>query len=273
MPENFAKHPQKFIKYGAITSTAMMSALGMYADWSDDEAEEVMKALPHYYDNNGSVILLPWKDSNGRPQLIDASVFIPYSPHMNMLKGVFAEAEKGSATGAAQEMLNWTGVLGSPVFALGSAIKSGVDPFTKRPIVPPGSSSQEALVAVMRYTWTFVMPPFMTERGGVGHTLDNLGIDTGLLSTGKVLNRLGEDRESTGQASMRFFGFNAIPQDPNLARSNLGASHHFQMRELTTRRNKIMKDFNLSAPAKAKKLRELNERIKTLNKRFQERIN
>ena len=275
MPENLAKHPQKFIKYQVATSVAAMSMLGLYNDWDEDEAEDVLKKLPEYYDNNSSIMVLPFKDDNGRPQFIDMSIFFPYAPHMNMLKGVAANLEEGKVSGAADELRKWSGLLGAPAFSLGTAIVTNKDPFTGRDISPEGASAKEKLAAIGTYAYSFVMPPVLTERGGIGHMLDNAGIDAGPLSTGRIVNKLGEDKETLGQASMRLFGINAVPADPHLATINTRASRDFELRKLNARKNRIRKEpeANLSAEDKASQLRDINTRIKLVRERFSEKLN
>ena len=269
VPVNMVKHPQKFIKYGVLTSTAMLSALGTYSDWEEDEAEQVVRALPEYYRNSSAILVLPFKDANGRPQVTDLSVFLPQAPHLNVLKSLYNSG--GSIGKMSDALLSWSGVGSAPLLTLSRAIIDQENPFTGRPLSPPGSSFVQQLEGIGTYIASFVLPPLYTETGAVGHLLDNAGIDAPFISSGREFDRLGGDYETASQAALRVIGLNVKGVDPVLARSNLGAAFRRDMRDLTSQRRRIARSQN-NLDEKPAKIKALNDRIRALRLKFSESV-
>lgn len=279
MPENFVKHPQKYAKYMALTSTALMSALtAMFdSDWDEEEVEEVVSTLSDYYNNSTAIFVYPWKDQQGRIQITDLTPFIPWSQHTSMLKGLYNVFEKSSngfdmVTGAASEAADWSGMMGTPLVSLILTTQGNIDPFTGRAAIPENLSGNEKLQAWAKYLYNLAMPPLYTENGGLGHLFDNAGWDVGPISSGRVLNSDGTDRESTGQAAARVLGLNILPQDPNTNRRNLQYQHSAEIRDLRARIGQISRDRNMDSVSRASKIREVQERIKLTNERYRERL-
>lgn len=280
MPENMVKHPQKFAKYLAITSAAVQSALaGLSDDWEDEEFEDVRKTLADYYQTSGNVFVYPHKDDNGNPMITDLTPMLPWGAHLNLLKGIKSsmshpDAIRG-AFGVGNELLEWSGFLSTPVLGTAARIQLGIDPFTGREITTPGMSGRDAMEAWARNLWTLAAPPILTEQGALGHVLDNYGVSVPMISTGRQLNRLGEDRETGWQAASRFTGFNTVPQPQALNKSNTVINRDYQLRELDTERRRILRDPNLkrNPQERARKLRQIAETRKHVLKKFEERLN
>lgn len=279
MPENLAKHPQKFAKYMAVTSSTLMSALyAMFdTDWDEEEAEEVMNTLSDYYKESTAVFMYPWKDAQGRLQITDLTPFIPWSQHTGMLKGMYNVFERNNnafdmVSGAASEAADWSGMMGTPLVSLILTSQGNIDPFTGREAIPSNLSGNEKMQEWAKYLFNLAMPPMYTEHGALGHLLDNAGLDVGPISSGRVLNSMGEDRESVTQAALRVAGVNVLPQNLNQNKRSLSLQHSAEIRDLRSRIGTISRDRNLDSISRAAKIREVQERIKLSNERYRERL-
>ena len=281
VPENFVKHPAKSLTYGYMTS---MAASALYAtvfglDFDEEEATEAMNRIADYNRHNPALMVIPTKDANGNLQYTDLAPILPHAQHQRMLnevyEGLVTNPDKWRGAGdAISAIAGWSGFLGAPILNTIITGVSGVDPFTGREITPTGTSGKESLEAWSRHMIGQLMPPWMSERGVVGHALDNYDIETPMLfSTGRELNSMGNDRETGGQVVARGFGLNVTSVDQPLNMRNMVASRDAELRELNIRFRSIVTNRNMTDPQeKATKLREVNERKKLIHQKFKDKL-
>ena len=273
--ESFARRPQKFIKYMALPYV-MAQAFMANQDLDDDDYEEIMRMLPKWQKEKSSIYLLPWKDSNGNFQTIDFGYYLPWAPFQNlslMAANTFDMQNPLLSTGnVALNLGTDLGFLGGPLPQMISAAITNKDPFSGREIVRTAGTTLDKQNDFMRYMVDMWTPTFLTSKGVLGRTLDNLGVEPSVFNTGQQLNALGKDKETFAQSSLRGLGVSVRPVDPQLELRNKVKAYQYEKRKLETARRQIFKDRNLSPESRASKVREMNEQIKLLNQKHREEL-
>lgn len=163
----------------------------------DDDYEELIKMLPEWMQGKGHLLPLPFKDSIGRWQFMDASYFMPWTPFTDIAKSL----TEGDLVGAAQS----TSLLGGPTLSMIMAVTTGEDPFTKRKIVPETDATPaEKLTGWLSYLWRLNMPSMITDQGAAGKIWDAIQ---------ETPNRHGDPKVTMFQALARIPGVNIYPVD------------------------------------------------------------
>jgi len=254
----------------------MAQAFMANQDLDDDDYEEIMRMLPKWQKEKSSIYLLPWKDSNGNFQTIDFGYYLPWAPFQNlslMAANTFDMQNPLLSTGNVVLNLGTDlGFLGGPLPQMISAAITNKDPFSGREIVRTVGTTLDKQNDFMRYMVDMWTPTFLTSKGVLGRTLDNLGIEPSVFNTGQQLNALGKDKETFTQSSLRGLGISVRPVDPQLELRNKVKAYQYEKRKLETARRQIFKDRNLSPESRAAKVREMNEQIKLLNQKHREEL-
>ena len=269
--ESLAKRPQKFIKYAAFPAVMGMLAQGMN-DWDDKDIERLQASLPQWTRDKSSVFLMPFKDSQGRPQFADYSYALPWSPFVDAAMKINNHFEANSIAGAVnstlalgQDIGDDFGFLGGPTSTMITAWKSNKDSFTGRPIINEGDNPGKKMGDLLKWTWNMAAPSFITSHGFLGKTIDNLGIDFPGISE-EPLDQFGQQKETAGQIAANLTGFGARGFDPrNSVQSNL-KGYARRLIEIDKSKSKFLKDKNvrLNPQERASGLREFNTRRKLI---------
>lgn len=273
--ESFARRPQKFIKYAALPYV-FAQAFMLNQDMDDEDYDEIMRLMPKWQKEKSSIYLLPWKDANGNFQTIDFGYYLPWAPFHNLglMAGSTFDVNNPimSSLNVVGNLGTDLGFLGGPIPQMTSALITNKDPFTGQEIVRTAGTTLDKQNDFMRYMVDMWTPTFLTSKGVLGRTLDNLGVEPTVFNTGRQLNSLGKDKETWVQSSLRAVGVSSRPLDPQVEMRNKIKAYQFEKRKIETARRQIFKDRNLSPESKASKIRELNEQIKLLNQKHREEI-
>ena len=222
------KHPVRFAPYAAVPYLLLELIKNAY-DVDDDDIEKLRQAAPSWMRERGSMLLLPYKDSLGRWQMIDMGYLVPW--------GAFGDLAAAAREGkGAKEALNML-VFGGPVTDVAAAIETNVDPFTGREIVNPADPPQAKLEAMMLYAWNLAMPGFLTQNGAINQYRKALRGD---------VNTRGEPGATPAQAAMRLFGINLYPVDPEASRAANIRQMEFEQSEMEARASELLRNRNLS---------------------------
>lgn len=236
MVETFLKHPGRLLPYYLIPY--LLAA--MIADDYEVETEDVLqlrKSLPMWLQEKGHAMFLPWKDKYGRWQALDISYYLPWGMYEELIKEV-SRGEYGKA-------FQTTGMFGGPLPDLIAAVKTGIDPFTKRPIFREGDPGNRQLASTMNYLWRMSMPTWLTDIGFAGHMLKTY--------SGHV-NRFGDPAGTEVQSMLRLVGMNLYPIEPTKSRKMNIARMGWEIRKTGIALGAQMKNRNLS-PEKRKKIK------------------
>ena len=273
--DSFARRPQKFIKYMAMPYM-MAQAFMLTQDLDDEDYDEIMRMMPSWQKEKSSIFLLPFKDNNGNFQTIDFGYYLPWAPFQNMglmAANTFDVSNPLISSGnTALKLGTDLGFLGGPLPQMINAVLTNKDPFSGREIVRTVGTAGDKQNDFMRYMVDMWTPTFLTSKGVLGRTLDNLGVEPSVFNTGQRLNALGKDKETFTQSSLRGLGISVRPFDPQLELRNKVKTYQYEKRKIETARRQIFKDRNLSPESRASKVREMNEQIKLLNQKHREEL-
>jgi hypothetical protein len=229
------KHPMRFAPYVAVPYILQEIVKSSF-DVDDDDVEKLRKAFPNWIEERGHMLLMPFKDEDGRWQVVNLGYILPW--------GAFTNAYKTAKAGKPLEALRDIGLLSGPIPDVIAAIKTNIDPFTKREIVNPADPPAEQLQQLLTYVWNLAMPSFMgigqdqRQGGALSRMKDAL--------SGKVNPRTGDPRDTPTQAAMRFFGVNVYPVEPEKTRAANLRGMKFELDEIRSRMREQLRDRNLT---------------------------
>ena len=145
-----------------------------------------------------NVIPLPALDDQGRWQIWDASYVMPWG----MMSEFSSELWDGEFTNAMKTL----GLMGGPLPDMLAVLKTGVDPFTQRPITDDTKTWGEQAADYFMYVVNMSTPSmFNWEHGVIKRNWDAW--------SGALDPKTGELKYTKFQASMRAFGMNIYPTD------------------------------------------------------------
>jgi hypothetical protein len=221
-------HPGRFLPY-VLTFKALGMLVAAQNDVDDDDLDKLKKALPEWLQEKGHAYILPVKDAFGRWQAIDLGYFVPWTMYTELL----GEAGRGDIGGAMRSL----GVLGSPVADLITAVKTGIDPFTRKPIVDKFGTPAEQMGDIFNYLWRMNMPTFITDIGATGKLIEAISGD---------VDKQGNPKTTVGQALARFAGVNLYGIDPENERAKNIRHRRYEMIEAKAAWRKAVRDPNAS---------------------------
>ncbi|MEW5709852.1 MAG: DEAD/DEAH box helicase family protein [Pseudomonadota bacterium] len=232
-------HPQRFLPWVGLYYALAYAALAAFDDDDDDFLEraqeaakalvpgrlkkalgiestlldKLKKALPDWLQERGHVAVLPFRDDQGRLQVVDLGYFFPWT--------LWTEALGQAFGGEFGKLPQTVGLFGGPITDLVTAVKTGLDPFTDRPIIEPGDPPARQAVALVNYLYDMMMPPIVSSRGFVS--------PSGLVDKqygGKLIQALtgttdkyGQPRATLEQAILGTVGVNLYALEPEKTRA------------------------------------------------------
>ena len=242
--------PHRMFPYVAL-GYALTAWLAWDQDVDEEDVKKLKKALPEWLQERGSAYVLPYRDQNGRWQAVDFGYFFPWS--------MFTEGARELARGDFGDFVKTTGVFGGPLPDVIAAIKTGKDPFTRKPIFNEHDPAQKQVMDLMTYVWRLGAPTWTTDMGFIGKMKQ--AID------GEV-DKYGDVRLNKMQAALRLFGVNVYPIEPNISRMENLRRMRWELEEIKRRGTIRMRDRNLTS----KQRKELREQYLELISEQQERI-
>lgn len=214
-------------------------------DIDDDDLERLKKTLPKWAQETGSVYLLPFKDSAGRWHYWNAGYVLPW--------GQFQDAAHKAYAGKPLEAAKGMGMFGAPLVSLMTAVQTGIDPFTQRPIYnkadPPGRQWRD----ISLYLWSMSMPPWVGSTG-FAKKLHDAALDV-------PIDKQGNPSVTMTQAVAGIFGISLYGLDPDVNRQKNLAQMKYEIDEIKRRRGSIAKDARLKPADKKAYLDEINAHI------------
>ncbi|MCP5230922.1 MAG: hypothetical protein H6948_02310 [Zoogloeaceae bacterium] len=275
LAEAALKRPLVYAKYAALGWVLKEAALAML-DLDDGDDEKLAKALPEWLRERGGGVLMPAKDENNRFQFVDIGYFLPWSYWTELgrklvnLPKDFSN-DKVSTVG---DLVTFNGLFGGPMTSTIAALTTGVDPFTKREIVPEQATLAEKFGAAFTYTYNMMMPSWLvgfpmlgadmlhdqsTYRGALGHLYEAL--------TGTT-DRRGEPRSTTWQAIARFGGVNIYGVEPQKSRSMNIRHMRYEIQQTKAMRTHIKKDRSIAFERRKKLERDYTAKIRRMTERL-----
>lgn len=215
--EVVALHPERLIPWVALFY-GLQYGIAAALDVDSDDIEKLKKALPEWLQERGHVIMVPYKDDAGRWQFIDLGYFMPWS--------MYTEAGSQIARGDLGKAVQTVGAFGGPLPDIIAAIKTGIDPFTDRPIIEPGDPPSRQMMSLLNYVWTMAAPPFITENGWLGKMKD---------AAQGMLNANGDPAATGTQAMLRLAGLNTYAVEPEKSRVQNLRRMQYELQDVASR--------------------------------------
>jgi len=237
--------PHRYLPY--IAAVYALKELLEYAfDVDDDDLKKLKQAYPSYMENKGGLMLLPTRDANGNLQLFDMGYIVPW--------GMAADVARQGEHMEGGMILDSLGIMSGPIADNIAAWKTGIDPFTRKPIVNPSDSTKDQMKQRLWYAWSLAAPPFLTPSGAGGKLYD--------YATGAVDKRTGEQKLTGGQVAARFFGLTIYPVNPQKSRDTNIYFMQKEIDEMQFRERQLTRDKNLDAAGKAEIHKAFREMVK-----------
>ena len=227
MVEVAAKHPHRYLPY--VIMPFILAA--MIADDNDVEKEDVdklRKAIPQWLEERGNAYILPYKDENGRWQVVDIGYFLPWS--------MFTEAAREVSAGKIGDAWQTVGMLGGPFPDIITATKTGIDPFTGKPIYDSDDPTGKQITDIFTYMYRLAAPSWLTDIGFSGRMLETV--------KGDVDPKTGDPLLTMGQSILRLFGINVYPIDPEATRAKNLSYMKYDIQDTSRRMKEVMSDQN-----------------------------
>ena len=235
-----ALHPQRLIPwvslfYGMPMLTAMM--LGV----DKDDLDKLKKAMPQWLQDKGHALILPYKDDNGRWQVVDLGYFMPWT-NWTQLAGNIAAGEAGKAAQTAM-------IFSGPITDIIVAVKTGKDPFTGRDILNKGDTPGRQVVSLINYVWNMGAPPFLTDHGLLSPMgiLDQAYGGKAVQAITGTTNKFGEPRSTAEQAMLYLGGVNLYGLTPEYSRATNLQQMKRDLQDVKTTMVQKLQDRSLSA--------------------------
>ena len=201
--ETALTRPWRFAPYFALPY-AMAAMFKETHDLDDEEYEGLMMSLQEYMREKryaGNIMPLPYLDKFGRPQFLDLAYLYPWG----MFTEIASEAQDDPTA-----IIQTLGLLGGPTASIISVLSTGVDPFTRRPVVNKLDSGEQQVEDALKYVYNLMMPPFLhTDYGALNRLRQTMDGE---------LNRYGEPMKTIAQGISQTVGFNVSPVEPGTQR-------------------------------------------------------
>jgi len=204
MLEVMLTKPWRLAPYYAI-GYGMAELFKANHDLDEEQYKAAKKALAKWLQEkavNGilppAIIPMLSLDDQGRMQIYDISWVAPWG----MLGEMASEIQNAQFVDAAKTL----GLMGGPLPDMLAALKTGIDPFTRRPITDELKSNTEQIFDYLVYITNLTTPSMLhTEYGAVSRAINAI--------TGELDPKTGEPKFTGTQAALRLFGINIYPTD------------------------------------------------------------
>ena len=266
MAEVLKSHKTRLLPWVALAyiTPAMVAAVN---DIDDDDPEKLRKALPPALRKYNDMYLLPWKDSDGRWQFVNIGYFLPWQMPLDIIRNLGAAGEASlsgdqrKALAEIKEAGAATNILSNPLFNLVTAITTGIDPFSGKPIADKRDTARQQVMDILSYTAGLMLPTLVSPFGAAGMALRD--------QTGSGLNRFGEPGPTGGQMAARAVGLNVYPVVPQAQRARNIQQMQREIQDIRSRMTYSLRDQSLTAEQRRRLASDFTDEIKDRVKQLQ----
>lgn len=254
MLEVALEHPHRLAPYVALYY-GWQYALAALLDQEPDDIDKLEAALPEWMQDRTGVLMMPWKDGQGRWAFLDTGYYLPWTMWWDSARHL----AQGDANKAREDM----GLISGPAVSVLAALTTGVDDFTGKPIANPADPAAKQWGDRLGWAWGLAAPPMLdVQHGALGRTLQAMQGD---------VDRDGNPKTTALQAALRYVGVNIYPTDLEASRdrnvralvSDLQATMSQARRSLRDAqprdRARLAEQYRTEIQARAKKLRDYQE--------------
>jgi hypothetical protein len=251
------EHPLRFAPYVALAyalPAGTMAALNL----SQDELDAMRKSLPEYIRNNGSLHFLPYRDKDGNIAYADTGGYFPWSsftdPFMALYRSGGDIKEFGKGVG---RLITPSG----PMVAAISAMSTGADPMTGKPIMDPRDTPTNQAIDMFNYIANQAIPPMLNvdfrnpnQGGGALTKIYNSMFEEG---TGK--QRKGTPTPDMFESMAGLFGLRMMPLKADLQRALNVQYMQNEINRIKSFQTIVARDQSMNQDQRIAKVKELND--------------
>ena len=230
----------RLLPYAAMAYALPAMVSSMY-DLEDGDIERLRMALSEGLRRQNNMYVMPFKDSSNNWQFMDIGYFFPWQVPQDIATGLL----KGDLNDAAKPVGDM--LFSHPVINAITAMKTGVDPFTKRDIADKRDPLKKQAMDVMAYISNLMLPTVLSSYGALGQALDR--------SQNNVINRYGEPTPDWTQIGARLLGLNIYPIIPEAQRARNLIHMQSEIQQVRSRMTYSLKDQSLT-PSQRESIRE-----------------
>ncbi len=253
------EHPLRFAPYIMLAYALPQIAMAQL-DWDDEDYEAARKSAADYMRDKGSMYILPWKDSNGKIQMVDLGYFFPWAAFTDpvVTAAWYGEPVKGL------KQLGGQFVPMGPVITAIAVMATGRDPFTDKQVINPLDTAANQFWSGLSYAWNQAFPPMLNVDL---NNMDNSGgaiprIYNSLFTDGTGTDKRGMAKPDTLATAARLFGFNLTPLDVVKQRAQ---NINYMLNTIHKReayRAQIAKDQSMTPEKRRAEIQDLNKSIR-----------
>ena len=253
------ENPLRFAPYIMLAYALPQIAMAQL-DWEDEDYEAARKLAADYMRDKGSMYILPWKDSNGKIQMVDLGYFFPWAAFTDPIVTAawYGEPVKGL------KQLGGQFVPGGPLITAIAVMTTGRDPLTDKQVVNPLDTVMNQFFSGLSYAWNQALPPMLNVDL---NNMDNSGgaiprIYNSLFTDGTGTDKRGMAKPDTLATAARLFGFNITPLDVVKQRAQ---NINYMLNTIHKReayRAQIAKDQSMTPEKRRAEIQDLNVSIR-----------
>ena len=210
------KNPLAFVPYYALPY-AFAAAFAAINDVDDDDVEQLLKAIPTWLREKGHALIWPFRDAEGRWQVVDFSYILPWT--------MFTESVKNVREGKMGDLIDDSGLLGGPLTSLITVFTDDEhkDPWSGKPVFNEADPAAKQVTDFLTYLYTLSMPTWLTDMGFAGKMKDAIERE--------VDPKTGRYPNTVTQAAFRAVGVNVYPFEPEKDRAQNLRRYGYEMRD------------------------------------------
>ena len=249
-PITFWKYP---LLFSAVTNYSL-EKLGI----TDEEWQEIKSTLPDRM-AQGMWMLIPFRDEQGKIQMLDLTYTLPYKDVYDVLASGYSLATSGVTNRGGDIISGGLGLIQAPITQLMAEVVLNKSGYTKQPIFSEVDSPLEKATKTFDHIYKAFMPalapeiPGMTEGGYSYHKLRSVISDRE--------DYYGRAFSLAPAIGSSFLGLKTSPVEPekNLERKSFQMGS--QIADLGSKRNRILRDGSLSEEQRLSKAKDVDEKI------------
>lgn len=257
--ETAIARPLSFWKYPVIFGELTRRSLEKL-DMSKEEWENLKTTFPERL-ANGEWLLLPFRDDNGRMQMLDLTYILPYKDAYDLAMSGYSLATSGQLRDGRNVVEGMAGMLNAPVTTTISELMSNKNTYTGQPIWSEADKPSEQAAKIFDYIYKLYMPSLTPEipfgdisKGGYSwHKLSST-------IQGKE-DYYGRNFSLLPAIGSSLFGVKTTPIDPERFAESKFYRLQGRLIEFNKKASRIERDPTLSDKEKDKRLLELEEEI------------
>lgn len=249
-PIAFWKYP---VMFGALAKYSIENMNVSEEDWN-----YIQRVLPERM-AKGEWLLLPWKDDNGKMQMLDLTYIMPYKDVYDVIESGYTMVTQGTTNTGDAPLQAVVSILDAPITKSIIELSSNKNIYNNAPIWNDVDTPGEKTSKAIDHIYKAFMPPLAPEIPGVSKG----GYSYHKLKSTVLSQEDYYDRTFTWQQafSSSFLGLKTSPIEPKKFSQSKYYDLQDQVQELSAKRNKVLRDNSLSEQERLKRADEINNQI------------